>query len=300
MTHRSGVGLRGVVLAVGTIAVGALGVSRLEAAETMNRLAQNKLASNRLAQNKLASNKLASNALSATRLEAIAETAEMLSTADGREVYSYIVSCALSEGTTIEAVVPGAPDTGPLDSYTCQSEHCTFQGGLGLAQHWIDRRLDPKGQRWVSACLFARVNLHDTAEAISLRGLAPELTVSQDELELYNAEEGAFFGNLFTDDDGPIDWNACRGRAEAAGGESGGLALRDCTEPDPLDPTHTLCGFNDAGDCADFTPEFPSPYACRSSDPDEGIYGDCHAAPGDGRWPGLHTYREIITVYVAN
>src|SRR6185436_7632546 len=176
MTRCSGVGLRGMVLAVGTIAVCALGVGRLEAAETMNRLAQNKLASN-----KLASNKLASNALSATRLEAIAETAEMLSTADGREVYSYIVGCALSEGTTIEAVVPGAPDTGPLYGYTCLSGHCTFHGALGLAQHWIDRRLDPKGQRWVSACLFARVNFHETAEAISLRGLAPELTLNGDE-----------------------------------------------------------------------------------------------------------------------
>jgi len=82
------------------------------------------------------------------------------------------------------------------------NEVCTFTGALGLAQHWIDRRLDPKGQRWVSACLLARVNFHDQAEAISLRGLAPELTVNTDEQEIYTVEEGAFFGNLSTDDEG--------------------------------------------------------------------------------------------------
>jgi hypothetical protein len=251
-----------------------------------------------LAQNRLAQNRLAQNALSSTRLEADRATAEILSTPDGREVYSYIIGCALSEGMTIEATIPGAPDTAPPDTlYTCVNERCTFDGFLGLAQHWIDRKLDSKGQRWVSACLFARVNLHDTTEAISLRGLAPELTVSVDEAELYNTEEGAFFGNIFTDDDGPIDWNACRGAGQASG-EFGGLNLRDCAEPDPADPTHTQCGFNYAGDCADFSLEFPSPYACRSFDAEEGTYGDCHTDEGDGHWPGLRTYREIITTYV--
>ena len=216
-----------------------------------------------MTKNKLASNKLASNALSSTRLAANQATAEILTTPDGRDVYSYIIGCALSDSTTIEATVPGAPDTDPLASYTCVNEVCTFTGALGLAQHWIDRRLDPKGQRWVSACLLARVNFHDQAEAISLRGLAPELTVSTDEQEIYTVEEEAFFGNLFTDDEGPIDWNACRGEGQASG-EFGGLALRDCTEEDPGNPGKTFCGFNYAGDCRDYTPDFPSPYACKS------------------------------------
>jgi hypothetical protein len=121
--------------------------------------------------------------------------------------------------------------------------------------------------------------------------------VGTDEAELFSVEEGAFFGNLFTDDEGPLDWNACRGEGQASG-EFGGLVLRDCTEPDPDDPTRTLCGFNNAGDCADFSPEFPSPYSCRSFD--EGFYGECHAEPADGHWPSLKTYREVITVYVSN
>lgn len=269
-----------------------------EAAVTTNRLAQNRLAQNRLAQNRLAQNRLAQNALSSTRLEAAETTAELLSNADGREVYSYIVGCALDEATTIEAVIPGAPDTAPPDTlYTCVNETCVFEGSLGLARHWADHKLDPKGQRWVSACLLARVNAFLTTEAISLRGLAPELTVGTDEAELFSVEEGAFFGNLFTDDEGPIDWNACQGEGQASG-EFGGLVLRDCAEPDPDDLTRTLCGFNYAGDCADFTPELPNAYSCRSFD--EGFYGECHAEPADGHWPSLKTYREVITVYVSN
>lgn len=275
-----------------------LGATPAQAAETTNRLAQNRLAQNKLSANRLAQNRLAQNSLSSTRLEADLATAELLSTSDGREVYSYIIGCALPETWTIEATIPGAQDTAPPDTlYTCANERCTFSGGLGLAQHWIDRRLDPKGQRWVTACLLARVNLHVTTEAISVRGLAPELTVTVDEAELYNVQEGAFFGNIFTGDDGPIDWNACRGEGQASG-EFGGLNLRDCAEPDPADPSHTLCGFNYAGDCADFTPELPSPYACKSLDGEEGFYGDCHADEGEGHWPGSRPYREIITIYV--
>src|SRR6516225_9613772 len=92
-----------------------------------NRLASNRLASNRLASNRLASNRLASNGLVETRLQANSETADMLNTADGREVYSYIVSCALPEGTTIEADVPGDEDTAPPDTiYSCSKAHCVF------------------------------------------------------------------------------------------------------------------------------------------------------------------------------
>jgi hypothetical protein len=272
--------------------------SRPEAAVTRNRLSSNRLAQNRLSSNRLAQNRLAQNALSSTRLETTLATTELLASEEGREVYSYIISCALPEGVTMEATVGGADDTAPPATlYTCAGGHCVFAGSLGLAPYWVDRPLPPKGQRWVTACLLARVNLHDTTEAISLRGVAPELTVGVDEAELYNVEEGAFFGNLFADGDA-IDWNACRGRGQASG-EFGGLNLRDCAEEDLVGtPGFTYCGFKYAGDCADFTPAFPSPYACRSFDSEEGTYSDCHATEGDGHWPGSRPYREVITVYV--
>jgi hypothetical protein len=289
--------MRGIVrlAAISVALAGTLAITsdQTRAAVSRNRLASNRLASNRLASNRLASNRLASNALSSTRLDANLATAEILSTPDGRDVYSYIISCALPEGTTIQANVPGAENTAPPDTnYTCSNEVCSFSGALGLADYWVKRRLDPQGQRWITACLLARVNANNIAEAISLRGLAPQLSASGDELVLYGAQEGAFYGNLFTDGD-DIDWNACRGAdAQVAWNQA-----RDCTQPDPLHPGLTMCGFKDGGECTDYTPEFPSPYACRTSD--EGIFGDCHTAAGDGRWPGLRPYREVITTYVA-
>ncbi|MGH9867338.1 MAG: hypothetical protein ACREAA_04115 [Candidatus Polarisedimenticolia bacterium] len=280
------------VAAAADLAHGAETMNRL----ATNRLATNRLATNRLATNRLATNRLATNSLSSNRLEASADTAEILSTADGREVLSYIISCALAPDTTLEAIVPGAPDSAPPETlYTCANEVCVFQGDLGLADYWADRRLSPKGQRWVSACLFARVNAHDTGEAVSLRGLAPSLTVGVDEGELFTLQEGAFYGNIFAGTDGPIDWNACRGSGQASG-ENGGLVLRDCAEPDPADPTKTLCGFNYAGDCAPFTDA--DAYACRTFDAEEGTYGTCRAAEDDGV-PGSRPYFEIITVYVS-
>jgi hypothetical protein len=269
-----------------------------QAAETKNRLAQNRLAQNRLASNKLASNRLAQNALSSTRLEANRATADLLETEEGREVYSYIISCALSDGITIEAEVAGAPDSAPPDTlYTCTNGLCVFGGSLGLAEYWIDHKLAPKDQRWISACLLARVNLFVTAEAISLRGPHDSLTVSIDEAELYGIAEGAFYGNIFTDDVGPIDWNACRGEGQESG-EFGGLVLRDCAEEDPANPGFTYCGLKYAGNCAVFDPAFPSPYACKSFDGVQGTYEICHAEAGDGQWPSLKAYREVITTYV--
>jgi hypothetical protein len=277
-----------------------------QASEVWNRLAGNRLAGNRLAANRLAGNRLAGNSLSSTRLEALEATAEILETEEGRDVYSYIVSCALPAEITIEADVPGAPDTAPpATTYTCVDEHCTFGGNLGLAPRWANHRLDTKGQHWVSACLFARVNANDTAEAISLRGTNPGLTVTAEEMELYTAEEGAFYGNLFIDDPDPSvppDWNACRGQAKAAcPGDTGcgGLANRDCAQENPANPGYTYCGFKYAGDCADFTPETPSPYACRTYDADPGIYGACRGGGAqNGHW--RRKYREVITTWVAN
>jgi hypothetical protein len=275
-----------------------------------NKLASNKLASNKLASNKLASNKLASNKLSVNPLGA----GDLLSTSDGRDVFSYIASCALPDGVTVEANVPGAPDVDPnTNPYSCTNGVCDFPGALGLAPTWIHHALTDSGKRWISACLFARVNAHDTAEEISLRGRAHVLTISADEQALYTVEEGAFYGNLFTPDGEPIEWFACEGEGQASG-EFGGLVDRDCTEPDPGHPGLTQCGFTYAGFCRDYTPQFPSPYACRSfeSAPDHGTFYDgCFGAPLIGTHHHLtdgHDHEddddaddashEVITTYV--
>src|SRR5262245_20068259 len=181
-------------LAVATLIMSALNAA--QAAEIKNRLATNRLATNRIATNRLATNRLATNALSSNRLEANPETAELLATADGREVYSYLISCALPDVMTIQATIPGAPDTSPpTTNYSCSNGTCLFAGSLGLAEDWIDHKLASKDERWISACMFARVNANDTAEAVSLHGNHPGLAVSTDEAQIFTVEEGAFYGN---------------------------------------------------------------------------------------------------------
>ncbi len=260
----------------------------------------NRLAGNRLAGNRLAGNRLAGNSLSSTRLVALAETADMLNSFDGREVYSYMVSCALPFPMTIEADVPGVEDTAPPDTnYTCVGGHCTFEGQLGLAPEWIDKKLSLAGKGWISACLFARVNKFVTAEEISLRGRNMALSVTTEEASTYSIQEGGFFGNIFDNGKGEPDWYACRGEGQAAG-ESGGLALRDCTEENPANPGYTMCGFHYAGDCGDYTPDFPSPYSCETYDAGQGVYGACHEEPANkaGGFKGKR-HAQVITVYVS-
>jgi hypothetical protein len=302
-------------------------------AEVHNRIATNRIATNRIATNRIATNQLAGAALSRNRLQVkMPEASDLLSTADGRTVYSYLVSCAVPANITLEADISGAADTTPDDPYTCVNGHCVFPGSVGIAPEWLKHRLDHKGAEWVSSCMFARCNAHDTSEAISMRGDDKALAVSPDEAALYTVEEGAFYGNMFTDDDEPIAWYACEGEGQASG-EFGGLVVRDCTEalacnPDgtcgsnpscagpgcaPLtcgsdnlcrdssldgDPVVTQCGFNWGGFCADYTPQYPSPYACRSFDSSDGYYGDCHDSPGQGKWKHIKEWDRVITTYV--
>jgi hypothetical protein len=282
--------------AVATVLI-ALAAAAAHADETSNRIAANRIAANRIAANRIAANQLAARKLSENRLEAGADAAKMLSTADGREVYSYIISCALPDGKEIDATVPGAPDTAPPDTlYTCAHESCRFPGSLGLAEYWIDHRLDLKGQRWVTACLLARVNNFGVRVMISLRGVAPQLLVGRHEAERYSLEEGAFYGNIFADPDKPLDWNACRGK-DAAAGEAGDLKLRVCTEPDPNDPTHTKCGFNYAGDCGSYAASATESKACNFFDSD-GWYEGCLTGPTADEGPAAKPYSEVITTYV--
>jgi hypothetical protein len=296
----------GLALAItGSITLG--GVSA-HAAETTNRLAANRLAANRVAANRLAANRLAANRLAAnslagerlatTRLEASPETAEILNTPDGREVYSYIVNCALRKGTVIEADIADAADTAPPDTiYKCKGGHCVFSGSLGLAEEWMDNRLSRKGQRWITACLLARVNHYGVTETISMRGVAPELSVSPQESELYSLQEGAFYGNIFADGEGELDWNACRGKDKAATPDEGVLAMRACAQPDPNDPTHTMCGFKYTGDCGSFG-SLPERHACWTFDSEDGSFGDCTTAEGKTDARSLRLYREVISTYV--
>ena len=263
----------------------------------LNKIALNKIALNKIALNKIALNKIALNGL----LQLNEESAgDLLSTEDGREVLSYVIGCAIPSDVTL---------TGEHEGVTYE-----FPGDIGLASRWVTHALDEGEQRWVSACLISRVNLFGISVSISIRGPHASLKVSEGEARDYAAEEGAFFGNVFTPGDEPIILNACRGRDQATS-EGGDLELRDCTEPDPANPGLTMCGFVDAGDCADWTQPV-NEYACKSfrnpterggPDSDDvlnsrdyngGYYERCHDAPGLGRWADAERYPEVITVFV--
>jgi hypothetical protein len=246
-----------------------------------NRLAGNTLAENRLAGNTLAGSKLAGTRLANNQLTLNETASELLATEDGREVLSFIVSCALDETVTVVGEFEG--------------ETLEFFGDLGLAPDWLDHRLDHVGKGWVSACLFARVNASQVAIPISLRGPHPRLTADDDEKALFSLQEGAFYGNFFTNDDDVIDWNACRGSDQATL-EIAGLTTRDCAEP-AGNTGLTQCNFNYAGDCG----EFATRHACKTFNGT--FYGKCQdeAVYRDGKhgWGRPdHPYKQIITVYV--
>jgi hypothetical protein len=259
----------------------------------VNKITSNKITSNRLELNKITSNKITSNKITSNSYKITSN--QLIFTEEGRELLTYLVSCAIPAGVTLEATHAGVV--------------YVFAGEIGLAPKWITHALRDGEQRWVSACLLARVNRFGISVPISIRGPHAALTVTEAEAADYPREEGAFYGNVFVPLNQPIIWYACRGRDEAAS-ESGSLDLRDCAERDPANPNLTLCGFTYAGDCADWAPP-KNAYACKKfkqprlshgcNDDDElrgGYYEQCHDRAGSGNWPGAERFKEVITVFV--
>lgn len=188
---------------------------------TTNKLATNKLAANKLAANKLAAAKLATASF-ATGLPA----QPLLGTADGRDVMTYLVSCALSSTQTIS-----------LTSSTGTAY--TFTGEIGLAPAWNTRALTADEQRWVSACVLARTNYYGVQVMLSMRGYNTALKTTSADMT-YTGLDGVFYGNLF-DTTGAKEF-ACDGKATNT--------QRICADPDPASTTGlTMCGFTATGAC---------------------------------------------------
>jgi hypothetical protein len=262
-----------------------------EAVVTGNRVTANRVTGNRVTANRVAANRVAAHRITAHRLTVDGAANELLATVDGRDLFSVLVNCAIPEGLTLEATVG---DTTFL-----------FFGELGLARDWLDHPLDREGRGWVSACVFAKINVRDVLIPISVHGPDHGLATTSDERATWSVEEGAFYGDMFTPLDEPILWIACRGAGQAAG-ESGGLIDRDCAEEDPAHPGLTQCGFVYAGDCGDFG----DGAACEQFSEHGEFYQRCHAAPIDHHHHDGHygasdhgddrgqVFREVITTYV--
>lgn len=223
-----------------------------QAVEASNRLASNRLASNRLASNRLASNSLAVSALPGE--------SPLIETADGRDVLSYIITCALASSQQL--VLEDSAGT----SYT-------FGGLLGLAPEWATRPPTIAERRWVTACVLARTNLYGVPVMLSMRGAHAELAISPDEETEFALLDGAFYGDLF-DPAGPTEL-ACDGSAETGDADPTTSTLRRCADSD--DGATTLCEFTATGTCSQ---------ACASAAPYVGCAG------------GDTSYDEVITVFI--
>ncbi len=150
-----------------------------------NALSANALSANALSANALSANALSANALSANALSANALSANGLRDPLAREFLKYVVSCALPKGEGFGLSVDGVLHQ--------------FDGELGLAPAWgqDDGSCDGECQRWVSACVMARVDFLGVKRLISLRGNHRALQVSPRELCNYPVREATYYGNLF-------------------------------------------------------------------------------------------------------
>lgn len=198
--------------------------------ESANRLAVNRLAVNRLAVNRLAVNRLAVNRLAVNGMaQASADVEALAAEEGGLELLSYMVSCALPEGESLAV----AGDV--------------LNGSIGVAPGWLDNGLDISGQRWLTACLLARVNYFGVEVRLSLRGANGALTTSAEERAAYSVYEGAFWGNLFGE---TAEKTSCTSAYKATAPQVGTLPQRECTVTDTA-TGRTRCDYTPAGTCED-------------------------------------------------
>jgi hypothetical protein len=182
--------LGGIVSTVFLVSCGGTGAAddltnTRSALETENALTANALTANALTANALTANALTANALTANALTANALTANGLRDPLGRELLKYVVSCALPDGTDVTVKVDG--------------KTYVFEGSIGLAPDWgrAYGSCDSSCQRWVSACVLARVDAAGVEREISIRGDNPALRPTWHELRDYPHREATYYGNIF-------------------------------------------------------------------------------------------------------
>lgn len=180
--------------------------------------------------------------------------------ADGRLLLKYTVQCALPKGDHVLVRRDG--------------RDIILSGSLGLAPQWKRAPMTAIDQRWMTACILARMNAFGVTVKLSLRADHDALRrVDSAERRRYTYDEGAFYGNLFAD---PPVLYACSG----AGGASRAPTkrLRVCTQPPRPGETENRCGMTMTGACAE---------VCETQD---GIHRRCLG--------GGTRYDEVLTVFL--
>ncbi len=233
-----------------------------QAALTVNALTVNALTVNALTVNALTVNALTVNALTVNALTVNALTSTALEDPNARELFKYIVSCALPKSDTIDLTIDGV-------AYA-------FPGGLGLAPKWglPGGSCNTTCQEWVSACVLARVDYLGQTVPISVRGAELALAPTSDELANYTYREGAYYGNIFADT--PVR-DAC-----VAPGRSG--------LPRVCGPTLDGCPIHAVDDCTK---------VCSGSAGFGSFMNCADHKKVNGQFPaGTHIYPTAITVFL--
>jgi hypothetical protein len=198
-----------------------------------NRIALNRIALNRIALNRIALNRIALNriALNGLRTLGVPGATDIMDTADGRDVFKYLVQCALTDSQSVTF-------------NDADGNEYTYTGAIGLAPEWDTGFPTDSEKHWVSACLLARTNAYGIPVAISLRGDNPALTVDAVEAAAYSLHEAAFWGDVFGDTFVAV---ACPGPLKLANSQLSTMPLRACAVS--ADGVTTTCGHQYAGPC---------------------------------------------------
>jgi hypothetical protein len=151
----------------------------------------------------------------------LSTTTGFMSTLAGQQFVQSLVECALPAGQSITKTDP------------VKGGKRVFSGAIGVGAAWKTGACDAKCQQQVSACLMARTNAIGPKVLVDMRSPIPQIGTAPAGTK-YTIQEGAFFGNLFTN---PPKAYTCKGvdgsfgiyesRTCANGGACGFAGLED-------------------------------------------------------------------------
>ena len=186
----------------------------------------------------------------------------LLSSEQGKRLLEYTIECALPADRSLEV-----HDGAALRKVS---------GQIGLVPSWQSEPLSAPGERWISACILARLNAFGRIVAISIRANHPVARdIPAETQRAFSVDEGTFYGNLFTD---PPQLYVCQG--EGPRSRSPDAALRVCSQGAVALGKPTACGITFTGRCGT---------ACRGHTATGARY-DCSG--------GGHRYAETITIFL--
>jgi hypothetical protein len=212
-----------------------------------NGLSYNGLSYNGLSYNGLSYNGLSYNGLSYNGLEDPVVN----------NFVTYLISCALPENDSV--------------TYDIDGKSFTFAGELGLAPEWKFSSCGKSCQRWVTACMLARLNKLGQHVEISLRGEHKALKTDRSERKDFTVREATYYGNLF---EGADKIYTCHSPDQAN-------IVRVCGD------SLTGCPMNVVGSCDD---------ACKSQGAHKS-FRDC-ATTTPFHKKSADVYEEAITVFL--